>query len=79
MLTRVETEEISYERSGSCFSWTFFRGWGWEGGGSVGGQCNWIYCFGGLLLRVSNAKTWDEHKKEKFFINNSVEVVISSK
>ena len=76
MLTRVETEEISYERSGSCFSWTFFRGWG---GGSGGGQCNWIYCFWGLLLGVSNAKIWGEHKKEKFVINNSVQVVISFK
>ena len=28
VLTRVETEEISYERFGSCVSWTCFRGWG---------------------------------------------------
>ena len=32
VLTRVETEEISYKKLGSCFSWTWFRGvWGvWE-------------------------------------------------
>ena len=29
---RVETEEICYEKLGSCSSWTCFRGWGkvWE-------------------------------------------------
>ena len=28
VLTRVEVEEISSERLGSCFPWTCFRGWG---------------------------------------------------
>ena len=38
VLTRVETEEISYERLGSCFSWTCFRGWGkeWEPDEEIG-------------------------------------------
>ena len=76
VLTRVETEEISCERLGSCFSWTCFREWG----ESVGGQWrNWIYFFGHLLLGGSNAEKWSDHKKKKFFINNSIEVVISFK
>ena len=41
LLTRVETEEISNKRLGSCFHWTCFRGWG----ESVGGPWNWIYTF----------------------------------
>ena len=46
VLTRVETEEISYERLGSCFSWTCFRGWGkvWEAdeiGYTFLGDCCW--------------------------------------
>ena len=32
MLTRVETEEISYERSGSCFPGLFSGGGGRRGG-----------------------------------------------
>ena len=76
VLTRVvETEEISYERLGSCFSWTCFRG--------VGAKCGrpmkLVYFFWGLLLGGSNAEKWDDHKKKKFFISNSVEVVISFK
>ena len=35
--------------------------------------------FGGLLLGGSNAERWSDHKKKKFFINNSVEVKISFK
>ena len=35
--------------------------------------------FGRLLLRGSNAKKWGDHKKKKFFKNNSVENVISFK
>ena len=35
VLTRVETEEISYERLSSCFSWTCFSGWVGTGGGGV--------------------------------------------
>ena len=77
VLTRVETEQIRYERLGSCFSWTYFRGWV-GGGGSVGGRWNWMV-FGGLLLGGSNAEKWGDHKKKKFYINNSVEVVISFK
>ena len=65
VLTRVETEEISYKRLGSCFFWTYFRGWG----ESVGGRWNWIYIFGGLLLGGSNAEKWGDHQKKKFFIN----------
>ena len=53
VLTRVETEEISYERLSSCFSWTCFSGWV-GGGGSVGGRWNWTYF--GLLLGGSNAR-----------------------
>ena len=76
VLTRVETEEISYERLGSCFSWTCFRGWG----ESVRGRWrSWIYSFGRLLLGDSNAEKLGDHKKKKFFINNFVEVVISFK
>ena len=47
VLTRVETEEISYERLGSCFSWTCFMGWGkvWEADEEIGytflGDCCW--------------------------------------
>ena len=47
VLTRVETEEISYERLGSCFSWTFFREWEkvWEADEEIGytflGDCCW--------------------------------------
>ena len=53
VLTRVETEEISYERLGSCLSWTCFREWG----ESVGSRWrNWIYFFGWLLLGGSNAE-----------------------
>ena len=61
VLTRVETEEISYERLGSCFSWTCFRGWG----EISGGQWNLIYFFEVLLLGGSNAEKWDDHKREK--------------
>ena len=75
VLTRVETEEISYERLGSCFSWICFRGWE----ESVGGPWNRIYFSGGLLAGGSNAEKWGDHKKKKLFINNSVEVVISFK
>ena len=78
VLTRVETEQIRYERLGSCFSWTYVRGWVGEGGGSVGGRWNWMV-FGGLLLGGSNAEKWGDHKKKKFFINNFAEVVISFK
>ena len=35
VLTRVETEEISYKRLSSCFSWTCFSGWVGTGGGGV--------------------------------------------
>ena len=33
----------------------------------------------GILLGGSNAEKWGDHKKKKFFINNSVESVISFK
>ena len=73
VLTRVETEEISYERLGSCFYWTCFR----KLGESVGGRWRiWIYFFGRLLLGGSNAEKCGDHKKKKFFINNFAEVVI---
>ena len=75
VLTRVETEEIKYEKLGSYFSCTCFRGWG----KSVGDRWNWIYFFGGLLLGGSNAEKWGVHKTKKFFINDSIEVVISFK
>ena len=50
----------------------------------VGGKCGRpvkldIYFFGELLLGGSNAERWSDHKKKKFFINNSVEVKISFK
>ena len=67
---------ISYKRLGSCFSWTCFRGWGESVGDPRG---NWIYFFERLLLRGSNVEKWGDHKKKKFFVNNSVEVVISFK
>ena len=76
ILTRVEAEEITYERLGSNFSWTCFRRWK---GGSVGGWWNGIYFFGWLLLGDSNAEKWGDHHKKKFFVNNSVETVISLK
>ena len=43
---RVETEEISYERLGSCFSWTCFSEWGEsvedeEIGYAFFGDCCW--------------------------------------
>ena len=75
VLTMVEIEEISCERLGSCFSSTCFRGWR----KSVGGCCNWIYFFGGLLLGGANAEKWGDHQKRKFFLNNSVEALISFK
>ena len=37
------------------------------------------YTFWGLLLGGSNAEKWGDHQKKIFFINNSVEVVISFK
>ena len=46
-------------------------------GGSVEGRWNWIYIFRGLLSGGSDAEKWGDHKKKKFLINNSVEVVIS--
>ena len=70
--TGVKTDEISYERLGSYFSWTCFRGWE----ESVRSPWNCIYCFGGLLLEGSNAEKWVDHQKKKFFINNSDEAVI---
>ena len=48
-------------------------------GESVGGRLNWIYILVGLLLGSSNEEKWGDHQKKKFFINNSVEVVISFK
>ena len=42
----------------------------------MGGQRNYIYFLGGLLLRDSNTGKWGDHQKKKFFINNSVEAVI---
>ena len=39
----------------------------------------WKYFLGGLLLGSSNAEKWGDHKNKKFFINNSVKVVISFK
>ena len=45
----------------------------------MGGRCIWVYFLGGLLLRGSNAEKWGDHKKKKFFINKSIEVVISLK
>ena len=43
VLTRVETEQIRYERLGSCFSWTYFRGWVGEGGGVwVADEIGWF-------------------------------------
>ena len=48
-----------------------------------GGKCGRLMeldiLFGGLLLGGSNAKKWGDHKKKKFFINKSVEVVVSFK
>ena len=43
VLTRVETEVISYERLGSYFSWTCFREWGESVGGRwrILGDCCW--------------------------------------
>ena len=38
-----------------------------------------MYVFGGLLLGGSNVENGGDHKKEKFFKNNSVEAVISFK
>ena len=70
VLTRVETD----------FSWTCFSrcGGGVGGGGrNIGGRWNRIYFFGGLLLGDSNAEKWGDHQKKKFFINNSVDAVIS--
>ena len=50
------------------------------GGGKVWEACEIGYIiFGGLLLGGSNAERWSDHKKKKFFINNSVEVKISFK
>ena len=43
------------------FSWTCF-----SRGGNIG-----------LLLGDSNAEKWGDHQKKKFFINNSVDAVIS--
>ena len=46
-------------------------------GESVGGRWNWIYFLEWLLLGGSNAEKWGDHQNKKFFLYNSVEVVIS--
>ena len=74
VLTRIKTEEVSYERLGSCVSELVS-----VSGGRVGGCWNCIYLFGGLLLRGSNTEKWGDHQKKKRFINNSFESVISVK
>ena len=38
----------------------------------VVGRCWEILHDGRLLLGSSNAKKWDDHKKKKFFTNNSM-------
>ena len=50
-----------------------------EIGESAGDWWDWIYFYGGFLLGGSNAEKWGDHRKKKFFINNSVEAVILSK
>ena len=38
-----------------------------------------MYLFGGLHLGSSNAEKWGDHQRKKFFINNSVDTLISFK
>ena len=54
---------------GSCF----LRGGG-RGCGAIGIVCT---LFGGMLLGGSYAEKRGDHQKKKFFINNSVEALIS--
>ena len=65
VLGRIETEEISYYRLGSCVSWTCFEGW----------PLILHVPFWGIFAGGRNAKKWGDHKKKKFK-NNSIEALI---
>ena len=73
VLRRFETEEISYWQLGSFVSWTCIRVVG-EGKGPLKlhepflGDCNW------------EVQMWEnDHRRKKFFINNSVGALIPFK
>ena len=46
-----------------------------HGVGVVGGHCNCMSLFSGLLLGGSNPEKWDDYQKKKFFINNSLKSI----
>ena len=62
---------------GSCISWPCFRGVGsGEEFGTIRVACTLVYTFIGLQLGGSHPKERGDHRKKKFFINNSVEALI---
>ena len=60
---RVETEEVSYERLGSCVSWTCFTDWG---------RLKLHILFFKIVVGRFVCGKWGDHQKKKFFLNNSV-------
>ena len=73
MLRRVETEKISYQRLGSCVSWTSFGRWR-EGGGLL----KWhAPVFGDFCCEIQIAES--DHRKKNLSINHSVEALIQLK
>ena len=74
VLTRVQNEEISYWRLGSCVSWTCFRERG-KGGTSL----EYHVLFSGLLLGGANVEKQGDYQEKKFFIDNTVQVLIPFK
>ena len=63
MLRRVEIEEISYWREGSCVSLSYFQ---WRGEVEEGAR----------LLESQCTFVWGENQKKKFLTSSPVEAVI---
>ena len=64
--------EISYWRLGSCVSWTCSRE---VGEGEVLLEVH-VYLFGRIVVGKFKCGKMGDHQRKKFFINNSVEVLI---
>ena len=50
-----------------------------DGGGEWGSLKLHVPFWGGFLLGGSNAEKWSDNRKEKFFINGSIEALIPFK